>query len=64
LADLSANYEKTGLENRPRLTMGLQSVVECASSLDQTLPFVGIPKLLGRLQQLRKGQFRQLGLSR
>ena len=46
LVDVSANPEKTGLENRRRLTMGLRSVVECASSLDQTLPFVGFPKLL------------------
>jgi hypothetical protein len=51
--DVSANCKKTGLENRPRLTMPLQSAVECSSSLGQTLSFVGIPKLLGRLQRFR-----------
>jgi hypothetical protein len=46
LLDVSANCEKTGLENRRRSTVPLRSAVECTSSLGQTLSFVEIPKLL------------------
>ena len=48
LVDVSANPEKTGEENRHRLTVPPRSAVPCAQCPDPTLPLIEIPKWLRR----------------
>jgi hypothetical protein len=49
LAELSANTEKSGQENRRRFALRPRLAVECTPSRIRDFSIMGIPKLLGRM---------------